>query len=121
MFPFDLIRFTCDAWTFTIEGYTHRLKFNNPDQPCIYCRGTDTGYSPRRMHLRIKYWNLWMPKLLHPNLGAFYSPGRLKKIPVCKTEGGHLFTPKYIPFVALILTVMWTGLFLLVLKAYAFG
>lgn len=106
-FPLDLMRLTLDAWAFTLEGYSYRFLYKKKDQPCIYCRGFDCGVTPRAMHTRIRYWNLWMVRILHPNLKAIEARQGLRHIPICHEEGGHLHTPAYVPLVAIVCSLLW--------------
>lgn len=110
MFPVDFCRLTRDAWKFTLEGYSHRHLYGNPDQPCIYCRDCDSGRVPRPMHQQIKYWNLWMLRVLHPQLVLLEADRRVRKVPVCMNEGGYIYTPVYLPLTAVICSLIWLGL-----------
>lgn len=67
----------------------------------------DCGYAPRPMHERIRYWNIWMPRILHPELVAANPKRGIRKVPVCMREGGYVYTPVYIPLVAIISSFIW--------------
>ena len=110
MFPVDLMRLTIDVWRFTLERPAYR-----GEQPCIYCRGCDNSETPRVMSYRIRYWNLWMPRLLHPDLRKKSSSSTLRPLPVCHREGGYLRLPFYIPILALLLAGFWSSLLVMVI------
>lgn len=112
MFPVDFFRFTVDAWQLTLEGLSHRIFYKNKDQPCIYCRDMDCGYAPRPMHAKIRYWNLWLVKLLHPELVTLEPRRGIRKVPMCMKEGGYVYTPVYLPLVAIISSLLWLALLL---------
>jgi hypothetical protein len=105
--PIDFMRLTMDAWRFTVEGFSHRYVHKNRDQPCIFCRGMDCGFAPRSVHTKIRYWNLWMPRILYPELVTLEPRRGLRKVPVCQREGGYIYTPAYLPLVAIICTILW--------------
>ncbi len=108
--PLDFLRLTADAWSFTIEGFTYRFIYKKKDQPCIYCRGMDCGFSPRVMRTRIRYWNLWMVRILHPNLAALEPRRGIRKVPMCRREGGYVHTPAYTPLIAITCSLIWLAL-----------
>lgn len=112
MLPLDLCRLTVDSWRMTLDGYGHRVKARRPDQPCPFCRGCDSGTVPRTMALQIRYWNIWLLWVLHPGLVWAEPVKGLRLVPVCEEEGGYLYTPWYLPAVAVGLTLMWVTLIL---------
>lgn len=107
MFPVDFLRLTIDTWRLTLEGFSYRIMARNPDQPCIYCRGCDLDEVPRPMHAKIKYWNLWMLRLLRFDLEFLEATGQVRKVAVCRNELGYIYTPFYLPVLALFLTGVW--------------
>jgi len=114
-FPLDFLRLTRDAWSYTLEGYSYRFRYNKKDQPCIYCRGMDCGVSPRAMYTRIRYWNLWMVRILHPHLEAVEPRRGIRMIPMCTQEGGYVHTPPSTPLIAILSSLVWVVLLLSIL------
>jgi hypothetical protein len=109
MLPVDLLRLTWDAWKLTKEGFCHRVLANQPDQPCPFCRGQDQVV-PRQMFHKIRYWNIWLLRILYPHLKSAEPVKGLRRVPVCVSEGGYIFTPWYTPVLAVGLTLLWAAL-----------
>jgi len=111
MLPVDLIRFTVDCWRYSIEGFGYRFLNRHPDQPCIHCRGMDFAVTPRCMNLRIRYANVWLVRVLDPDLTVRRAPGIFRPYVFCKNPLGYVSPPAYVPLLALILNVLWLWLF----------
>lgn len=70
----------------------------------------DCGETPRTMQARIRYWNIWMTRILHPELVALEPRRGVRKVPMCMREGGYIYTPAYLPMVAISCTLIWITL-----------
>ncbi|MCH8529179.1 MAG: hypothetical protein LAT79_18835 [Kiritimatiellae bacterium] len=62
------------------------------------------------MQTRIRYWNLWMTRLLHPELVALEPRRGIRKVPMCMREGGYVYTPAYVPLLAITCSLIWLAL-----------
>lgn len=117
--PVDLLRFTVDAWRYTVEWISYCVFGNSPEQPCIYCRGLDVGSRvPRRVAFRIHYRNLWLVKLLQPELAIRNVEGRMRPRVACMREGGYIRLPWYVPVLAGCMGLFWIALALAVFRVW---
>lgn len=107
LFPADLFRFTVDAWRYTLEWFGYCLFGRSEEQPCIFCRGLDLGHVPRRVSFRMKYRNLWLVRLLQPELVIQPAKDRCRPRIACMREGGYIRMPRYIPVLAVVLGGLW--------------
>ena len=121
LFPVDLALLTVDAWRMTLEGFPYRKKCRLPYQPCIYCRGLDFELCPRPVQGRIRCWNPWLLKALHPELRIKFHPRRLRPLVFCGCENGYVHTPRFIPFLAMLLALGWTLLVVWALWQWGWG
>lgn len=108
-FPVDLFRLMMDSWRMTMEGFPHRFYYQTGEQPCIFCRDMDLSVVPRVMSWRIRYWNLWMVRLLLPDLQVKANPKGLRNLPVCPNESAYVPTLTRVPLIAGITTSIWLG------------
>lgn len=113
VFPLDLFRFTVDAWRYTFEWFSYCILGNSKEQPCIFCRGLDLGTVPRRVSTRIHYRNLWLVRLMQPELEVRPAKDRCRPRVACMKEGGYLRLPRYIPLLAVVLGALWIAAFCL--------
>ena len=109
MFPVDLFRFTADAWRYTFSWIHYCVLGNSKDVPCLFCRGLDLGEVPRRVSFRIHYQNLWLVRLLQPDLATQKAEDRLRPRMACMREGGYIRLPWYVPVLALVLGAGWNA------------
>jgi hypothetical protein len=104
--PVDLFRLMIHSWRFMLGGYFNRFTHYSSEQPCIFCIGHDTGQVPRNMADRIRYRNVWMARILVPEL-RIVKDTKGRAMPICNREGGHLKSPWYIPLLAVALLLFW--------------
>ena len=109
-FPFDLIRLTIHSWEIATTTLISRLWYNQPEQRCPFCQNCDQSVVPRRMNGLIRYWNIWLIRLLLPHVQGNPSARNIRKIIICRNETGYLKTPWHSLILALILTLFWVSL-----------
>lgn len=107
LFPVDLFRFTVHCWLYTFGMMTYRWRLGYEDQPCVFCRGTDVGDVPRDIGNRMKYRNVWLARLLNPDITLQKDEAGGKPSPVCMREGGYVTPPFWIPLAAVCLGAFW--------------
>ena len=105
-FPVDLFRFTYHCWLYTFSMIHFRWFLKYEEEPCIFCRGGEVGET-RCLNSRIKYHNMWMVKLLNPDINFTPSNKRLRPVMTCDREGGYRKSPTWIPWAAVILGGAW--------------
>lgn len=109
--PIDLFRLTIHSWKFMLEGYLNRFLCTSPEQMCIFCQNLDAGMVPRVLSSEVKYKNLWLIRMLVPDIEVRKLPNSRKRVPVCSNEGGCVVTPGYTPLLAVGLLLFWATVF----------
>lgn len=109
-FPMDLLRLTVHAWQFTLDGYFDRFFKMYPEQMCVICRDLDTGVVPRPLCRRANYRNIWMLRILLPEVEVWNATATHRSIPICRNESAQVVVPVWTPLLALGLLLLWTGL-----------
>lgn len=110
--PVDTFRFTTDAWRYTFKWIYRQLFFDSQEFRCPFCIDLDVGHVPRRISPVIKYKNIWLLKLLQPEIVVTKYPDRPRPRLACMNEGGYIKIRWYIPFLAVILGAAWNGFFI---------
>jgi hypothetical protein len=108
MLPVDLARLTVDAWRLFL-GQLRATAYKMKEYRCPFCLDCDHTKVPRSMHKEIRYWNGWMIRMLLPHLRYVQVKGWVRKIPICRVEGGYIRSPVYTLCLALFLTCSWTA------------
>jgi hypothetical protein len=110
-FPVDLARLTLDSWRLS-WGMWGRNRNPHKEQFCTFCRGCDTGRSPRPLPDRLMaYKNFWMVRWMLPCVGGMVTRRRRRMIYGCHQEGAYIVVPKRVPVCAIILLLMWMWVF----------
>lgn len=104
--PIDVFRFTYHCWLYTFSMIRFRAYLKYSEDPCIFCRGESVGHT-RYLNRKIKYQNIWMVKLLNPEIDVTSRKGRIRPALSCKHEGGYRNSPMWIPWAAVILGAAW--------------
>lgn len=111
-FPVDLIRLSADACRMTLDAFRFRLQWGVWEHPCIFCRDIDKSHVPRRMSRTVRYRNLWMVRLLQPEIQSMHSKKHGRRLPLCRNESG-VVPSRFVPVVFIsILTLLFWSVFL---------
>ena len=122
-FPLDLLRFTRHTWQFLLEGYFLRFQNESPDYMCPFCRDVDLDQVPMGIRSRVKYRNIWMIRLLAPQIKgmAVKHNGRKIQVPVWTSESSFVVPPGYTPILALGLFAFWVAVLAVALDDFRFS
>jgi len=105
-FPVDVFIFTYHCWLYTFEVMHYRGCLKLEEEPCIFCRGLNVG-DARCLNKKVKYRNLWLAKLLNPEMQIAYKKGHFRPRITCEKEGGYLTSSAWIPVAAVLLGLSW--------------
>jgi hypothetical protein len=103
--PLDVWYLTWDAWAIWFSKSIYRQYRSDGFQICHFCREWETGSSPRVLPHRLrKYHNRWLIKSLQPCIRPCEKDASKLR---CFHESAVVKYPKWIPFIAVILTTLW--------------
>lgn len=105
-FPMDLFLFTFHCWLYTLSHLQYRILGTYGEQPCLFCQGGNVG-EPRVLNGRMKYRNLWMPRLLNPEIEILPAKRKHGAVAMCAREGGYVRRPFWVPIAAVLLGAGW--------------
>lgn len=89
-FPLDWLRLTIHSWEILLESLHFRIKWKAWEHPCIFCRDLDKSRVPRNMSGVIRYRNVWMIRLLQPELKKAFSRQKNRGVPICHNDSGNV-------------------------------